>query len=326
MRAFERHPHFIIAGAMKAGTSTLHAILAAHPEIFIPPREMAFFDIDDFDEHPDFRMWYKDEWHFVDFNAQIDRLAVWYSQQFSLARPFQIIGEDATGYLSARKVPHRLRMMLPTVKIIVLLRDPADRTYSHYWHMVKTGRECHSFEDSLILNPESKLRRSLYKEHIERYLRLFPREQLFIASFEEFVKKPEQIVCEILEFLGVDPSGIPVNLYATRANPAKRARFHRLRLFENLLCRKETSRIYVRETGPSLTPPIMATPIPRQPFWFRGLKTCLRRLNPQISEGIPPLKASTRKMLDDYFRETNSGLSELCGRPLDSEWYKSGCH
>ena len=135
-----RLPDFIIAGAMKSGTTSLHQILASDPRIFIPGREIFFFDMDDLSLHSDF--WYRDGdgWLTQRYSPSDPGTLAWYAAFFAAARDSQWIGEDSTSYLASAKAPERIATFLPNAKILLLLRDPAARAYSHYWHLVRTGR------------------------------------------------------------------------------------------------------------------------------------------------------------------------------------------
>ena len=221
-------------------------------QTYSSPSELSFFDIDDLEEHQDYLIYARKRWHFVDFDRQLPTLAEWYVSQFAGARDHQLIGEDATCYLSSPLATQRIARLLPHVKLIFLLRNPADRTYSHYWHMFKTGREMYSFEDSLMITPEAKFRRSRYKEHLARYYQSFARNQIFVVSFERFVADTRAVVSQILAFLGVPAS--PEVSFATHANPAKMPKSRFLRRFENRCFRRYVARLYAKGGGPSAAP------------------------------------------------------------------------
>jgi hypothetical protein len=182
-------PDFIIVGAMKSGTTSLHNILASHPDIYIPQREIHFFDIDDITQHPDFFFFSDGKWYYPDLEKNSEKYLEWYGSFFSNAKVTQKIGEDSTTYLASNKAPARIVNLLPKVKIIIMLRDPASRTYSHYWHLVRTGRGIHTFEDSLRIMPGTLIQRSLYKDQIQRYLGYFPQENIHFILFEEFIQE-----------------------------------------------------------------------------------------------------------------------------------------
>lgn len=68
-----RFPDFIIVGAMKCGTTSLHKILSSHPEIFIPEREIHFFDIDDISQHPDFFIFSNGNWYYPQLGRDVEK-------------------------------------------------------------------------------------------------------------------------------------------------------------------------------------------------------------------------------------------------------------
>ncbi len=83
-----RFPDFIIAGAMKSGTTSLHHILANHPEIFIPDKEISFYDIDDFVQHPDFFFFNHDSWSHPKLEDRLEDYFEWYESFFDNAEEF----------------------------------------------------------------------------------------------------------------------------------------------------------------------------------------------------------------------------------------------
>jgi hypothetical protein len=124
-------------------------------------------------------------------------------------------------------VPKRLCEALPCAKLIVLLRDPVDRAFSHYNLMKRKGRETLSFEDAVAAEPHrlaseddkpscephycgehhfyhSYLARGIYADQLQRWFNLFPREQIRVIKSEELYAQPERVVNETCEFLGVD--------------------------------------------------------------------------------------------------------------------------
>src|SRR5947209_1159841 len=133
-------PDFLIIGAQKAGTTSLYRYLAAHPDIVASTRkEVHFFDIN----------FWRGEW--------------WYRSLFPLRRRLQrrpplrnrpaITGEASPYYLFHPFAPERAAQLLPDAKLIVLLRDPVERAWSHYRHEVANGRETMTFPDALAAEP-----------------------------------------------------------------------------------------------------------------------------------------------------------------------------
>ena len=115
----ERRPNLFIIGAMKSGTSSLHAYLGTHPSVFMcEPKEPGYF---------------------VE-QLNLKRGRGWYSKLFHGAEGASIRGESSTEYTKAPMyggVPQRLAEFNPQAKIIYLMRDPIERSISHYWHMVR---------------------------------------------------------------------------------------------------------------------------------------------------------------------------------------------
>ena len=203
-------PSFIIVGASRSGTTTMHQVLRQHPSLFLPKnKELHFFS------------------NAKNFNRGVDH----YKKYFRSAESQQIAGEISPPYfhkgitLDEHLHHHwdveddsasRIRALLPEVKIIVTLRNPIDRAYSQYWKNVGQGKEfASSFEDAI--DQELSLKRThetdqacwLYKNrysvHVEHWLSLFPREQILFLVFEEWTQNPEKAFHDIYTFLGVNP-------------------------------------------------------------------------------------------------------------------------
>jgi hypothetical protein len=206
-------PDFIIIGAQKAGTTALYSYLVQHPLVTPALRKETHF----FDNH---------------FNRGL----FWYRaffpmrrHQHRLCRIFgipPITGEASPYYLFHPLVPRRIQQLLPGVRLIVLLRNPVDRAYSHYHHEVAMGHETLSFEeaikqeaerlqtehDRLLTNPayrsyqhqhHSYLARGMYADQLQPWLELFPAIQLLILRNEDLKQTPSAVFQQVLAFLGL---------------------------------------------------------------------------------------------------------------------------
>ena len=202
-------PGFLVIGAQKAGTTALYAYLRWHPGITGPSwKEVSFFD----------RHWWRGE--------------AWYRGQFPLRAGERLVGEASPSYLFHPLAPERARRLVPGVKLVALLRDPVDRAYSQYQHEVALGREPLSFEDALaaeddrlrgevgrlVADPRAFSRawwdhsyasRGRYAEQLERWLAVFPREQLLVVRTEDLGQRPAETYATILSFLGTEPHDLP---------------------------------------------------------------------------------------------------------------------
>ena len=198
-------PDFLVIGAQKAGTTALYAYLRWHPGITGPSwKEVSFFD----------RHWWRGE--------------AWYRGQFPLRPRGRLVGEASPSYLFHPLAPERARVLVPLARLVAVLRDPVDRAYSQYHHEVALGREALSFEEALaaeegrtsgeverlIADPRAFSRawwdhtyaaRGLYAQQLERWLAVFPREQLLVVTTDELGERPAETYAAILAFLGAAP-------------------------------------------------------------------------------------------------------------------------
>ena len=202
------YPDFIIIGSQKSGTTSLFHYLAALPG-FKPSKkkEIKYFDGG---LHSNMDSFHKGE--------------QWYKSYFPLFKNFRkrnLSYEASTSYIFKPHAAERILQTIPDVKLIALLRNPTERAISHYFHNVSKGREPLSIEQALqeeetrinqAVNAEdyrdknyqnfSYKKRGLYIEHIENYLKYFPRERLLIINSEDlFIKKNETLnrICHFLD-------------------------------------------------------------------------------------------------------------------------------
>jgi hypothetical protein len=206
-------PNFIIIGAAKAGTSSVFQYMGQHPEIFTStPKEPSFFLFDSF--VPEFKG-PGDDAFYRTVVADPDA----YAALFAKAQNEKALGEASTNYLHDEGAARRIHKRIPDVRLIVVLRNPVERAYSHYWMYRLAGRETESFARAL---DQEEVRRSnnwgsgwqygrtgCYAQHIGRFLTLFPRERLLITLYEDFERDPISFMKDLFRFLNVDESFVP---------------------------------------------------------------------------------------------------------------------
>ncbi len=317
--AQRRFPDFIIAGAMKCGTTSLHFVLDAHPQVFIPKPEIFFFDLDDWIEHPDFCYYQNGRWVQRVYDPQSPELLDWYARFFADARPDQLVGEDSTTYLPSPAAPKRIAEFLPQAKVILLLRDPASRAYSHYWHLVRTGRCGVSFERALQQSPHGMLNRGCYKPQLEHMKRWIPEDRLLVLSFEDYTANMQPVINRVTTFLGLSEK-IDVASVKSHRNPGTMPRSLPL----HLLCNRVVGPLNHHEYSQHLQTEGASPPKPPLSYYAkRGLKKLHRVVNRSKPGKPPAMKAETRQMLDRMYQRVNAGLADLAGEPLDASWYKS---
>jgi hypothetical protein len=210
-------PTFIIIGAQKCGTTALFTYLATHPEIVAAEKELHFFDCDN-------------------RYAQGD---VFYQGLFPAVSPHQLTFESSPSYLFNPKAPARIHAYNPDIKLIVLLRNPVDRAYSA-WQMYKRMYEqnrnwfddnwvsfcnndldikkrsedrifCfHSYIEDELASLEKKIVfecsvviRGHYAEQLQRYFKLFAKDQILIIESDSLRTQTQEVLKKIQSFLGI---------------------------------------------------------------------------------------------------------------------------
>ncbi len=206
-------PDFLIVGAQKAGTTSLYNYLVSHPSI-IPSfrKEVRYFD-------SNFKkglVWYRSY-----FPTKIYK----YFMEKFCHRDF-VTGEASPYYILHPHVAKRVYSQLPHIKIIMLLRNPVNRSFSQYFHTLKSGREKFTFEEAIkkedertkdeynkILKDEfyrssrfpafAYLTRSIYLKQIRIWFKYFNKEQILIIRSEDLFDNPKEVVKNVINFLNL---------------------------------------------------------------------------------------------------------------------------
>lgn len=176
-------PHFVIIGAMKCATSTLHDQLATQPGVFMSdPKEPNFFSDDD--------VW--------------ARGFGWYRGLFGSACESDVCGESSTHYTKLPNHPHtseRMRRHLPHARLVYVMRDPIDRMVSHYIH-AWSRREVDLGIDQAVRERPEFVAYSSYAMQLEPWLDRFGRERVLPVFFERLTRDPQREFERICRFLG----------------------------------------------------------------------------------------------------------------------------
>jgi len=192
-------PDFLILGATKSGTTSLHHYLKQHPDVFLPEEKEIQFFIDD--------QLYK------------RGMGFYQKQYFSGTSNYGAVGEATPLYFHRPElVIPRLKESFPadSLKFVLLLRDPVKRAWSHYLHMVRLGAETLDFERALLMEEKrlhtdpaswySYFSDGLYGELLEQWFDAFSAERFLILTQDEFVRDVPLSLKKIFSFLGVDDS------------------------------------------------------------------------------------------------------------------------
>ncbi|GAB2603291.1 hypothetical protein Aab01nite_48590 [Paractinoplanes abujensis] len=201
-------PDFLIAGVPKAGTTALHAALVGHPELFLPTvKEPKFFlsdgppprhggpgDVQTYQEHV---------WRQADYEAL-----------FAPAPAGALLGEATPFYLHDLASHERIKALVPSARLILLLRDPVDRAHSNWTHLWNAGLEPEAdFLTACRAEPERVaagwapfwhyVALGRYGEQVRHLYEHFPREQVLLMRYKELKDQPAATLDRVCEFLGV---------------------------------------------------------------------------------------------------------------------------
>lgn len=267
-------PGALIVGAQRGGTSSLYAYLGRHPDGAPSLRkEVGYFTMA-YGRGP---AWYAAHFHLAAREAL-----------HRLARGRPLLAFEATpDYLLDPRAAARAAALLPAARIIVLLRNPVERAWSHWAHMHRRGLEPLSFEDAVRAEPDrlgddlarlasvdpldpardaplpkavvrfSYVERGRYGAQLGRWAERYPREQILVLRSEDFYADTPRVFGAIVDFLGLAPwrpdafRNVSLGDRGSGAAPAPRMeRAVRARLEDELLTDlAEVTRLLGREPG-----------------------------------------------------------------------------
>ena len=280
----ERWPNFFIVGAPKCATTSLYEYLKQTPGVYMSPvKEPNFFSRIDL----------------VYLDPPPIRDKKKYLALFKKVKNEIAIGEASTTYLRDPQAAKLIHDTVPKARIIVMLRDPVERSFSHYLFRKALGRETLPFRDAVkkALNSQDyDLRRvvepSFYSGKVKRYLDTFGKNLVKIIIFEEFVKDTRRVVKDVLEFLEVNAE--PPESIGEIYNPFYVPRGP----FATFVLRSH----FMLKIRDNLVPHAIGS------FVIRNV---LKK-----KETKPELSQEDRIFLEEIFRNDVKKLREILGRPI----------
>ena len=284
-------PNFIVIGAAKAGTTSLHWYLAEHPQVFVTPAKDPSFFAYGVDAEGRL-LWGEPEFHRFPVRTEDE-----YESLFAGAGDAPAVGEVSTMYLECPQSAARICKLLPAARIICSIRHPVDRAYSDYvMYLRHRGRRFDPARDLTATaewaRPDSRwMRIGRYHEQLSRYFDAFPRHQIRVLLFEDLKRNPLQYTQDLYQFLNVDPHFTPD--YAIPHAPG------------GIPASTLLERFFVRG-GKSAVRPWVPKPAAN---WLRRLR--IRTFRP-----TQPLPKELRKDLTRYFEDDIEKTTELIGRSL----------
>jgi len=298
-------PNFLIVGAAKSGTTSLYYYLNEHPEIYMSPIKEPHFligiDFSNIDEKGG---------RYDKLNKVIYRLED-YLNLFKNVKEEKAIGEATVGYLFFyRETIPNIKKYLKDPKIVILLRDPVDRAFSHYMHHVRDGYETLYFEEALKMEEKRKnwwygyqyTKLGFYYKQVKAYLDNFSNVRIYL--FDDLKKDSLKVVQDIYRFLEVDDSFVPPSIgikFNVTGIPKNK--------FLHEFLRKPNA---IKSTLRPLARLVLPDEETRERFLRKLLQKNLKK---------PEMKPETRDYLKRLYKEDILKLQDLIKRDL-SHWLK----
>ena len=306
-------PNFFIVGAPKAGTTSLYNYLDQHPQVFMSPnKEPCYFASEVRAEN----FAGKYQHYHVRTQSELNKylrnpvrenkfrgiVSEWedYVRLFDGAGLQRAVGEASVCYLHSPTAARNIAARIPHAKIIIVLRDPAERAYSRYLHMVAEGHVRRPFREHIRISLTSQkekfdtfypfLEYGMYHGQVRTYMSVFPPENVRVYFYQEGLAG---IVADVFRFLNADPRDVDLSRrYLDRTTAPQATAFLWLLKEYNLLG------AILRWTPASIRPVFRR-------MVFRNRKP-------------PEMNEDDRRFLRDYYREDVVKLAGLLDRDLSS--------
>ena len=288
-------PNFLVVGAQKSGTTSLHNYLIAHPDVYLPGRKETKFFVED---------------KFYDLGIKF------YEEEYFSARIREpLVGEVDPDYMYCEQALPRIvhHLDLDALKIIFIFRNPVERAFSQYLMNYRRGREPLTFHEA-IDTESSRIRRSHmdnlrysyvargnYLRQVERFLEYIDRSKLLFLLSEDLKTDALRCMRTVYHFLGVSEDFVPPNIGE---------QFHRA-------AAPRSPSLVRRIKGQGWEKPLLRLLIPSVVL-RNSLRSYLLRIN-ETSRVDMALAADERRRLAELFRSENDRLATFLGRDL-SRW------
>lgn len=249
-------PTFYLAGFQKTASTWLYRVFLDHPEVFVPD---------------------KDAIHYLTIKHYLGEK--WYADFYRGYRGEKHIGDTTPSYMQYPYSRERMKESNPDAKILVTLRNPIERAFSHYWHEKKKRTISFEFADILesnnVNNFDAYIGSGFYYRHLSELFRLFPRENVLVSLFDDLTPDPQKFLNPIFDFLEIQR--IRPSVIDQQINVARKT----------------------------------ATPMEQEENRANGRPV-------DETEYTRGINNQTRKKLRDVYSEENKKLEDLIGRDLSS--------
>lgn len=295
-------PNFLIVGAAKSGTTALHYYLQQHPQIYMPiqRKELRFFS--------GINSRYNGVGDEI-YSSAITKSFSEYLTYYRDVKHEKIIGESSPDYLFYyKKSITNIKNYLGDPKIIIILRNPTARAYSHYMMYLRDGRETLSFGDALTQEEDRKKENwewgwlykevGLYYSQVKAYQDNFS--DVRVYKFEDLKNNSASLLGDLYSFLGADDSFVPKNLavqYNVSGIPKRK-------YIQNLLTKPSMIKSLAKHCLPEATKAVIKN----------GIGIIKRRNLIKIEMSL-----NEKTYLNKYYKEDVNKLKDLLNNDL-SDW------
>jgi len=273
-----RLPDFIGIGAQKAGTTLLYELLARHPQVCLAR--------------------HRKEVHY--FDRYYERGPEWYASLFEHCSGRRA-GEITPAYVYGPQCARRISELVPQVRLLLIIRNPIDRAYSHYKFKIREKEYRGSFAEFLVYQADA-ISRGFYSRQLARYLDFFPREQLLLLVFEQFIEDMDRTWRQVCRFMDITPDHVkmgPVHVPNRSELPRMPGSYSRIKRFGSLLRDHDLDWVIHGVKALGL----------RRLFFPRTART-----------SFPPMTAEDRTRLRETYGEDVAQLERLTGLDLRRTW------
>ncbi|MEB3358257.1 MAG: sulfotransferase [Synechococcales bacterium] len=217
-------PDFIMIGAGKVGSTSIYEFFVDHPQVCIAAQKETYYFIPA-DQREALKPWGA-------ITSEVE-----YTKQFAHAQPDQIWGEISTNYYAYPESAALIHQAIPDVKLIAVLRNPIDRAYSSFQMRLREVGDVASFETELNHPNSPQTARGFYYKLLLPYFERFPRQQIRVLFFDDFVKDQQAFFDQLCAFLDIPPLPIKTQYHGRKGGTPSSLWLHRLLSTDNLLRR-----------------------------------------------------------------------------------------
>ena len=298
-------PTFLVIGAGKSGTTSVHQYLRQNPSVSLPKRKETHFFVLDQDGEQAPQLFFGKEHENPVYNLEE------YLADFEKPGPGKIMGEVCPSYLFYPNTAKNIRARIPDARLICILRNPIDRFYSNFNFLSSKEQQKQGFRmqtssedfDTLTLNlnqPNSvEIDRLLeigkYSVGLKRYYDVFPKSQIKVFLFDDLLKTPVKLMNELAEFAGIPPFEYDVSMKFNRSGNLRFFWFY-----------KTFRGSQFAKTMQSLLPPLL----------YQRIRVVSERL---AFSNANPMSKKSQARLQQYYRDEINELEKLIDRDL-SDW------